>query len=114
MRSLRGSRIALAGALAALAVPAGAAAAHRAALTLTSGHPVTVTGTGFTAHRRVRVTFVSDGRQVRRPRADGAGRFSATFPAVVDRCSIWTVRASQLGRATVILRGGPKPGCTPA
>ena len=85
----------------------------RAALTLTSGHPVTAAGTGFATRRRVRVTLFLEGKLVRRPTADGRGRFHATFPAAIDRCSAWTISASQPGRATVVLHG-PKPACPPA
>jgi hypothetical protein len=113
------SRIALAGAIAALVVPAGIAAgepsAHpgRATLTLLSGHPVTVTGIGFEAHTPVRVTLVVDRKLVRRASTNGRGRFTATFPAVIDRCSGWTISASQPGRRTAFLHGA-KPACAPA
>ena len=112
------SRIALAGALAALAVPAAAAgrpSAHhaRAVLTLESRHPVTVTGRGFAARTPVRVTFSMGGKLVRRPTANAQGGFTATFPAVIDRCSAWTVSARQPGRATVVLHGA-RPECAPA
>jgi hypothetical protein len=117
------SRIPLAGAVATLVVLVGVAAAvadgaqsarpARGALTLTSSHPVTVTGTGFKAGTRVRVTLLAGRKLVRRPSTDGRGRFTVTFPAVVDRCSAWTIWASQPGRATVVLHGA-KPACAPA
>jgi hypothetical protein len=121
---VRRKRIQLAGILTAflllLAVAAtlavGAPRAHqvRAALVLTKRNPVTVRGTGFKPNTRVRVTLLDTQKLVRRPMANSRGAFSATFSSVViDRCSGWTVTASQPGRATVILHG-PKPQCAPA
>ena len=117
-------RIRLAGALAAvlllLATAAtlaiGAPRAHqaRAALVLTKRNPVTVRGTGFKPNTHVRVALLEAQKAVRRPLANSHGAFTATFSSVViDRCSGWTVTASQPGRATVILHG-PKPQCPPA
>ena len=94
----------------------GAPRAHeaRAALTVTKLHPITVRGTGFKPNTHVRVTLLQTQKLVRRPLANSRGVFTATFSAVViDRCSGWTVTASQPGRATVILHG-PKPECPPA
>ena len=86
---------------------------HRAAkLALVGNDPATVRGTGFKPRTRVRVTF--DGTQVRRPVANAQGAFTATFQTVVDRCTTWSVTASQTGRATVVLRGPAKPECAPA
>src|SRR5690349_13713434 len=125
MRSrIGGKRIRLAGILvvallllataAALAIGAPRAQQARAALALTRLHPLTVRGTGFKPNTRVRVTLVQAQRLVRRPMASSRGTFTATFSAVViDRCSGWSVTASQPGRATVILHG-PKPECPPA
>lgn len=113
------SWIALAGAFAALVVPVSIAAGEQraspagSALTLMSSHPVTVRGHGFAARTRVRVTLSMRGKLVRRPTADVQGRFTVAFPAVIDRCSAWTISASQPGRATVLLHGA-KPACAPA
>jgi hypothetical protein len=94
----------------------GAPRAHqaRAALVLTKRNPVTVRGTGFRPNTRVRVTLLAAHRLVRRPLANRRGAFTTTFSSVViDRCSGWTVTASQPGRANVILHG-PRPECPPA
>jgi hypothetical protein len=117
------SRIRLAGALAGLLVVLGVAAAlasgaqpahaARAALTITHRNPVTVRGTGFQAQTHVRVTLFVGQKQVHRPLANARGTFTTTFSAVIDRCSGFTVTASQPGRATVFLHGA-KPECPPA
>ena len=87
--------------------------AHRAAkLALVSHDPATVHGTGFKPRTRVRVTF--DATLVRRPVTNAQGAFTATFQTVVDRCTTWSVSASQPGRPTVVLRGPAKPECAPA
>jgi hypothetical protein len=103
----------LVGLAATLAIGAPRAHQARAALVLTDRSPVTVRGTGFTPHTRVRVTLLEAHKLVRRPLANRRGAFTATFSAVIDRCSAWTVTANQPGRATVILHG-PKPECPPA
>jgi hypothetical protein len=103
----------LVGLAATLAIGAPRAHQARAALVLTKRNPVTVRGTGFNPHTRVRVTLVEAQKVVRRPLASSRGTFTATFSAVIDRCSGWTVTASQPGRATVILHGA-KPECPPA
>ncbi|MBV9336235.1 MAG: hypothetical protein JO243_10120 [Solirubrobacterales bacterium] len=117
------SRLPLAGLLVALLVVLGAAAAlangapeahpARAALALKSQNPVTVRGTGFQAHSGVTVTLFDGRTLVRRPVADRRGMFTASFPAVIDRCSAWSVTASQPGRAPVVLHGA-KSECAPA
>ena len=117
------SRIRLAGALVALLVALGAAAAlasgaqnahqARASLTLTTRNPITVRGTGFKPSARVRVALLDGGTTVRRPVTNARGAFTTTFSAVIDRCSAWSVTATQPGRAPVILRGA-KPECAPA
>jgi hypothetical protein len=88
---------------------------HRAArLILKRTNPATVRGTGFRAHKAVRVKFVSAQTVVRHPVTNGQGSFTATFPAVIDRCSVYFVTATQPGRAQVVLRGRPRPECAPA
>lgn len=87
---------------------------RRAKLTLKRTYPATVSGTGFRAHRAVRVKFVAAQTLVRHPVTNGVGAFTARFPTVVDRCSAWSVTASQPGRATVVLRGRPLAECAPA
>jgi hypothetical protein len=117
------SRIRLASASVALLVLLGVAAAlasgaqpaheSRAALTISRRNPVTVRGTGFKAQTHVRVTLFVGQKQVRRPLANARGTFTTAFSAVIDRCSGFTVTASQPGRATVFLHGA-KPECPPA
>ena len=87
---------------------------HGARLALKRTNPATVSGTGFKAHRAVRIRFVSAQTFVRHPVANGRGAFTATFPTVIDRCSGYTVTATQPGRATVVLRNRPLPECAPA
>jgi hypothetical protein len=116
------SRIRIAGALALLVLVATAATLAsgaqtarpaRAALVLKSRSPAMVGGTGFRPDRRVRVTLFEGQTFVRWPRTSGQGTFTTSFPAVIDRCSAWSITASQPGRRSVVLRGA-KPECAPA
>ena len=121
--ALSRSHIRFAGMLVALALLLAAAATlangaqsaqpARAALALKSRDPVTVRGTGFKAHSRVKVTLFDGHTLVRRPTADRLGTFNASFPAAIDRCTAWSITATQLGRAPVVLRGA-RPECPPA
>jgi hypothetical protein len=120
---LHQSRIRLAGAVVALAVLLGLAAtlasgaprAHqaRAAVVITHRNPLTLRGTGFKPHAHVRVTLIQAHKLVHRPLTNARGTFTTTFSVVIDRCSGWTLTASQPGRATVLLHGA-KPECPPA
>jgi hypothetical protein len=93
---------------------ASANSGNRAAkLVLKSHNPAAVSGTGFKPRSRVRVTFVSSQTLVRRLMTNSLGAFTATFPTVVDRCTAFSVSASQPGRATVVLRIPAKPECAP-
>ncbi len=103
----------LLGVAATLAIGAPRAHQARAALVLTKRNPVTVRGTGFKPNAHVRVTLAEPQKLLRRPLTSSRGTFTATFSAVLDRCSGWTVTASQPGRATVILHGA-RPECPPA
>jgi len=85
----------------------------KARLALKQRDPATVSGTGFKPRARVRVTFAGTQTFVRRPVTNSVGSFTATFPTVADRCTSWSVTASQPGRATVVLRGPAKPACAP-
>ena len=85
----------------------------RARLVLKQHNPATVSGTGFKSRARVRVTFVGAQTFVRRPVANSQGAFTATFPTAVDRCTTWSVPATQPGSAAVVLRGPAKPECAP-
>ena len=77
-------------------------------------NPVTIAGRGFKAHRRVHVRLMVGHTISRRPLANRAGAFTVQFPTVVDRCSGFTVTASQQNRPTVVLQVPPKPACAPA
>ena len=87
---------------------------HAARLVLKRHDPATVSGTGFKPRSRVRVTFVGAQKYVRRPVTNSLGAFTATFPTVVDRCSGFSVSASQPGLATVVIRSPARPECAPA
>jgi hypothetical protein len=93
---------------------ASASTSSGARLVLKQHDPAIVRGTGFKAQARVRVTFRGAQTFVRRPVTNSQGAFTATFPTVADRCSVWSVTASQPGRSAVVLRGPAKPECAPA
>lgn len=102
-------------ALAIGATSAGAAgtASHKRSLVLSRRDPAVVRGSGFRAHRRVRVTLVVGRAYVRRPLANGHGAFTVRFPATLDRCTSWSVTAVQGGSSPVVIRGA-RPECAPA
>ena len=77
-------------------------------------NPVTIAGRGFKPHGRVTVRLLGGQAQSRRPLANGAGAFTVQFPVVVDRCSGFTVTASQQNKVAVVLRSPAKPACAPA
>jgi hypothetical protein len=77
-------------------------------------NPATVAGRGFKPHRRVHVRLTVGQTLSRRPLANRAGAFTVQFPTVVDRCSAFTVTASQQNHQTVVLRSPAKPACAPA
>lgn len=83
-------------------------------LTLTGRSPVTVQGTHFTPRSRVHVTLTDGSRRSRDARPDAQGRFTVTFPAVIDPCTSWSVAASQRHQAAVVLHGPAHPMCAPA
>ena len=86
----------------------------KATLRLVHRSPATVAGRGFKANRRVKVRLMVGHTLTRVPLANGAGAFTVKFPAVIDRCSAFTVTASQQNRPTVVLQAPPKPACAPA
>ena len=90
------------------------ASTSRANLRMVRLNPVTITGHGFKAHRRVNVRLVVGHTISRMPLANRSGAFTVQFPTVVDRCSGFTVTASQQNRPTVVLQLPPKPACAPA
>ncbi|MGZ4185689.1 MAG: hypothetical protein ACXVEW_00875 [Solirubrobacteraceae bacterium] len=77
-------------------------------------NPATVAGRGFKPHRRVHVRLMVGATLSRRPLANGAGKFTVQFPTVIDRCSGFTVTASQQNHPAVVLHAPPKPECAPA
>ncbi len=91
----------------------GAGARPAAHLVLVMGNPVTVSGHGFRGRRRVQLILVDRGTMTRRPTTDRSGAFTVTFPTTIDRCSGWSVTATQPGRAMVALRSPAKPECAP-
>ena len=82
-------------------------------LIVVSSHPLTIQGRHFKPHAHVRVTLSSLGQTTKRVTVKGNGRFTVVFSTAVDRCTQWTVKATQPGHASVLKRG-PKPQCTPA
>jgi hypothetical protein len=92
----------------------GAGARPTAHLALVKMNPATVSGRGFRPHVRVHLLLVASGTASRRPMANGNGAFTVTFPTGIDRCSGWSVSATQPGRAPVLLRSPPvHPMCAP-
>jgi hypothetical protein len=91
----------------------GAGARPVAHLTLVKANPVTISGRGFRPHVRVHLVLTAHGTVVRRPMANGTGRFTVTFPTALDRCSGWMVTAAERGRSMVVLRSPAKPECAP-
>ncbi len=104
-------------AVAASIVLGGSATAQRVrtapSLTVTARNPVIVRAAHFAPRSRVSVTLVTARTLSRHARPDGQGRFQITFPAVIDRCTSWSVSATQRNHARVVLRGA-KPECAPA
>jgi hypothetical protein len=118
-RSLAGSAVALVLIVIAASVAlGGSATAQREvrgapSLVVVDRSPMTVRGVRFTPRRRVNVTLVAGGMFSRHATPNAKGRFTVTFPAVIDRCTAWSVSASQLHHARVVLSGA-KPQCPPA
>jgi hypothetical protein len=84
-------------------------------LTLVRTDPVTVTGTGFKSHDRVRVRLVASGiDRTRRQRATARGSFKRAFKnAVVDRCSGFTVTATGSDGSLANVRQRAPRACAP-
>jgi hypothetical protein len=82
------------------------------ALRLVDATPLTVRGTGFAGHERVRLRLKREsGVVVRRAQATATGRFVVRFGVVVPPCPTWAVvaRGSLGSRAT--LRPDPRQDC---
>jgi hypothetical protein len=62
----------------------------------------------------VRVRLVAGMTRSRTLKTNWTGAFTVTFAAVIDRCSSWSVTATQQHRPAVVLRSPAKPACPPA
>jgi hypothetical protein len=97
----------------------GSATAHRTkpvapSLTLARRSPVLVSGHNFQPRSRVHLRLVAGQTLTRNATANRRGAFTARFSAVIDRCSSWSITASQRHHSAVVLRGPAKPECAPA
>jgi hypothetical protein len=82
------------------------------ALRLVDATPLTVRGTGFAGHERVRLRLKREsGVVVRRAQATATGRFVVRFGVAVAPCPTWVVvaRGGLGSRAT--LRPDPRQDC---
>jgi hypothetical protein len=88
--------------------------AHRASLRVAKNLPLTVTGSHFKSHERVRVTASLSGEATirHRVRASSAGSFSTAFTGIA-RCSMVRVVAVGSGGSRVTLKRLPAPACQP-
>jgi hypothetical protein len=101
-------------ALAVLVLARDAGGAAHPALKLEGRAPVTIAGTGFAAHERVRLVLHSPRARSRQVTASSSGTFSKAFSGVaVDRCSgFWVSATGSRGSRAVLRR--PPPECPPA
>jgi hypothetical protein len=98
--------------LAACAAVPGEAATARLRLTTTT--PLTVHGSGFQRHERVRVVVRYGATYTHRVRATRSGRFTTAFGRIsVDRCSGFVVTATGRHGSRATLRRPPLPACAP-
>ena len=102
-----------------VAIAAGATGSTQAApqpkLRVLVGTPVRVTGVGFHARERVKVTFFADGVWRKALRATRAGGFTAAFPdATLDRCVGYSVLARGATGARATLKVMPVACAPPA
>jgi hypothetical protein len=94
---------------------AAAAQARDPVLHLSGMQPVVVSGSGFRAHARVRVTLVA-GLVTKRVvvTTTRRGTLGASFGTVpLGRCATFSVRAVEVGGVAATLRL-PRPQCLPA
>jgi hypothetical protein len=80
---------------------------------LANRNPVTVAGRHFRPRVKVHLIVTVGSTQSRNVRPNGQGAFTATFTTVIDRCTQWSVSATQTGRAPVLIHGA-RPQCPPA
>jgi hypothetical protein len=105
--------LAVAAAAILLGAPATAKRSKRPApsLTLAKRDPATVIGRHFAPRARVHVRLASGPTLTRNPMTNRHGAFTVVFPTAVDRCSSFTITASQEHHRTVVLAA--KPECPP-
>jgi hypothetical protein len=117
--SVRKSVYAILAVLAVAAPVAGAAASRQTAapkpkLHVYAGSPVRVTGVGFHARERVKLTFTADGVWRRALRTTSTGRFAAVFLDVtLDRCTGYAVLARGASGTMATLKVMPV-ACAPS
>ncbi len=80
-------------------------------LTLSKRGPATVVGRHFAPRARVHVRLDTGPTLTRNPMTNRYGTFTVVFPTAVDRCSSFTITASQKHHRTVVLAA--KPECPP-
>jgi len=84
---------------------ASAAAAGSARIRIVDASPLTVRGSGFVAHERVRVTVDAETSATRRVLTGSAGGFVARFPAITfGYCTAFVIRAVGANGETAVVR----------
>ena len=101
-------------ALAAGATSSSQAGAPQPKLRVFADTPIRVTGVGFHARERLKLTFTADGVWRKALRATRAGKFTAIFPAAtLDRCVGYSVIARGATGARATLKVMPV-ACAPS
>lgn len=95
-----------------IAISSAAGSSHAPSLKPIKQHPFTVQGSYFKPHAHVKVTLMWTAKTTKTVTVGRYGRFTVSFNQAVDRCTQWSVRATQPGHASVLIRG-PKPQCAP-
>lgn len=92
-----------------LALPALGASPRRASLKLESIAPLVVGGTQFGVHEPVTLTYLAGDltRRVIGVRAKRNGSFRAPFALRLDRCAVFTIRASGSRGSRAVLQVDP-------
>ncbi len=103
--------VAVLGAVSAVSSAASSAAPR---LKVLKFNPLTVQGRNFKPRAHVKVIFTASRQTTKRVTVGRNGRFTVSFTtSAADRCTQWTLKVTQPGRAAVLLRG-PRPMCAPA
>jgi hypothetical protein len=103
-------------AVAVLAATGATAPTAKPRLTMIAAAPVTVRGSQFRAHERVRVVLheAAGATVVHRVRAGGRGRFTTSFGTVtLGRCGGFSVTATGALGSRATLRRPQLPACMP-